>query len=238
MKQKHWLSRQQGITLVGLLVGLLVGMIAILGMLTLYRTAVQVTTQSGEYARITGDRSAAMVTAHRVLQNIGFGVSSSGLSDSNVLQECESIELSGGNYQLSNCDAAGNGQYNILVWRYETLELPGAPAEGWCEGLAINASGSLLYLRPQTCASLTPPAWPESDVAVLFAGSPLVGGLFHEFEVSTADCTSFGIENAAGSHSVTLIAHHPTSDDPDDYDPDTDSTFLPFRMQTCLTNLG
>ncbi|HIZ52065.1 MAG TPA: hypothetical protein IAA18_13410, partial [Candidatus Pseudomonas excrementavium] len=53
----------RGATLVSLMVGLVVSMIAVLGMLALYRTAVQVTGESTRYARVTGDRSTAIINA-------------------------------------------------------------------------------------------------------------------------------------------------------------------------------
>lgn len=233
--------RERGVTLISLLVGLIVAMIAILGMLTLYRTSVQVTAQSGEYARITGDRSAAMITAHTVLQDIGFGLANPEFGNNNVLQACKSITLSGGDYDLGNCEKADLGEHNILLWRYETLELPSAPATGLCEGLAIDEdSGTLFYLRPQSCGSLNVTTWAEADVAVLFSSPIYRGGRFHKFEITKDGCNPFGISGASGGYEVTLIAHHPTSDDPEDpnaYDPGDDSSFLPFRMQTCLTNL-
>lgn len=230
--------RERGVTLISLLVGLIVAMVSVLAMLALYRTAVQVTSQSGEYARITGDRSAAMITAHTVLQDIGFGLANPEFGNNSVLQACNSITLDAGNYQLSGCSAADENEHRILLWRYETLALPSAPATGWCEGLAIDSGGGLLYLRPQSCGSLNLATWAASDVAVLFASSSTVGGVFHRLEITRNNCSPFGIAGGAGKYEVTLVAHHPTSDDPADYNELDESTFLPFRMQTCLTNLG
>lgn len=239
MKHKPLASCQRGVTLISLLVGLVVAMIAVLAMLTLYRTAVQVTTQAEEYARITGDRSAAMVAANRVLQNIGFGVLNAQFDNSAVLQKCGSIALSSGSYQLSGCSSADPGyKPKILIWRYETFGIPTVPPTGWCEGLAIDTNGSLLYLRPQNCASLNITSWAGADVAKLFSSSALVSGVYHEFELSNDSCNPFGIDSVAAAHSISLIAHHPINDEPLTYDPSDDSSFIPFRMQTCLTNLS
>ncbi|MCK9505347.1 MAG: hypothetical protein M0Q95_14345 [Porticoccaceae bacterium] len=240
MRHKLFASRQQGVTLVSLLVGLVVAMIAILAMLTLYRTAVHVTVQSEESAQIAGDRSAAMLTAHRVLQNIGFGVLDAQLEDQDVLKQCDSISLGSGNYQLSGCDKVNPDTEidDVLIWRYETFSDPAVPPTGWCEGLAID-NGSLFYLRPQGCASLNVTSWAETEVARLFPSSARVSGGLHKLEFSADSCRPFGIQGATAAHSVSLVAHHPISDPPsEDPSESEDPIYIQFRMQTCLTNLS
>ena len=75
------LHRQRGISLISLMIGLLVSLLAVMGMMALYRTVMHTTTESGAYAQLAGDRSAALLVAHTYLQGAGFGVEDATLGD-------------------------------------------------------------------------------------------------------------------------------------------------------------
>lgn len=233
------MRRQRGVTLISLMVGLIISMVAILGMLALYKTAVQVTSESARYARVTGDRAAAILQADAVLQNIGFGLENARLSSTAI--SCSNINLNHPTYTFDQCASATPDQPAlVLLWHFTTPGPPleSAPARSICEGLAID-QGRLLYLHRLTCNNLTVlPAWNKSNVSVLFDTSGLNGGVFTNIEVKTENCAAFGVAGAgAGTMIATLEAHHPITDEAADYDPDNDHTFRRFTAHTCLTNL-
>ncbi|MCO5785410.1 hypothetical protein DHB74_03455 [Pseudomonas sp. G11-1] len=231
-------NRQCGATLVSLMVGLVVSMVAVLGMLALYRTAVQVTSESTRYARVTGDRAAAIINAETLLQNAGYGIDGAVLTSAVVL--CDDISAGSNGYQPSSCTAATvDQQQPVMIWRFATLAAPlgNGPAASRCEGLAIN-NGQLLYLHALPCASTTAlPSWSHDDVSVLFATSGLAGGVFAGIELESESCAAFGV-GGTGTVMATLEAHHPITDDPENYRPTDPATFRQFFSRTCLTNLG
>ncbi|WGK61011.1 hypothetical protein QAO71_13190 [Halopseudomonas sp. SMJS2] len=231
-------NRQCGATLVSLMVGLVVSMVAVLGMLALYRTAVQVTSESTRYARVTGDRAAAIINAETLLQNAGYGIDGAVLASAVVL--CDDISAGSNGYQPSSCTAAiVDQQQPVMIWRFATLAAPlgSGPAASRCEGLAIE-NGQLLYLHALPCASTTAlPSWSHDDVSVLFATSGLAGGVFAGIELESEPCAAFGV-GGTGTIMATLEAHHPITDDPEDYRPTDPATFRQFFSRTCLTNIG
>ncbi len=117
------MMRQRGVTLISLMVGLIISMVAVLGMLALYKTAVQVTSESARYARVTGDRAAAILQADAVLQNMGFGLESARLSSTAV--SCQGIKTNQATYAFDQCSSATPDQpTSVLLWRFVT---PGPP---------------------------------------------------------------------------------------------------------------
>ncbi|MEZ2744202.1 hypothetical protein ACBQ16_03265 [Halopseudomonas bauzanensis] len=228
----------RGATLVSLMVGLVVSMIAVLGMLALYRTAVQVTGESTRYARVTGDRSTAIINAETLLQNAGYGIDGAALTSTVVL--CDSITAGSNGYQPGSCAAATVDQRKpVMIWRFATLAAPlgSGPAASQCEGLAID-NGQLLYLHALPCANTTAlPSWSQDDVSVLFATSGLAGGVFAGIELESEPCAAFGV-GGTGAVMAILEAHHPITDNPGDYRPTDPATFRQFISRTCLTNIG
>lgn len=228
----------RGATLVSLMVGLVVSMVAVLGMLALYRTAVQVTGESTRYARVTGDRAAAIINAETLLQNAGYGIDGAALTSTVVL--CDSISAGSNGYQPGSCAAATVDQRRpVMIWRFATLAAPlgSGPAASQCEGLAID-NGQLLYLHALPCASTTAlPTWSQDDVSVLFATSGLAGGVFAGIELESEPCAAFGV-GGTGAVMAMLEAHHPITDNPEDYRPTDPATFRQFISRTCLTNIG
>src|SRR5690606_32129584 len=99
-------ARQRGISLISLMIGLLVSLLAVLGMMALYRTVMHTTTESAAYARLSGDRSAALLAAHGYLQEAGFGIEDA--ASGTDVGIC-AASTPGGQLRGGSCAASGTG---------------------------------------------------------------------------------------------------------------------------------
>jgi hypothetical protein len=68
------LSRQKGLSLIGLMIGLLISVLCILGSLTLYKNLIQVATESKLDSNHDGQLASAMLVIQLGVQNAGFGI--------------------------------------------------------------------------------------------------------------------------------------------------------------------
>lgn len=211
---------QRGVSLISLMIGLLISLIAVMGMMALYRTVVHTTADSGSFARMTGDRSAAVLTAHMHLQEAGFGIDDATLGRD--LAFC-SASLAQGQLTLGACSAARQGK--LLVWRSRT------PAQT-CAGLYITPEGDLQYLQPRVCTGTAlAGSWPEQERARLYTKN-LEGAVFDSMTLVQEACQAMGV-TGAGAVRVSLLAHHPIAEQYEAGDP---ASFLPVNSSSCLVN--
>lgn len=106
------MQKQKGESLIGLMIGLLVSMIAIAGMLMIFREVVQVSTTAGTAAKEDGERLSTLASAHLLLQKAGFGLEDPQLDTDllavNQLVWYEETEI----LQVVAAEADGNGNGN------------------------------------------------------------------------------------------------------------------------------
>ncbi|SDS65057.1 hypothetical protein SAMN05216198_2434 [Halopseudomonas litoralis] len=217
-------QRQRGISLISLMVGLLVSLLAVMGMMALYRTVMHTTAESGAYARLSSERSAALLGAHAYLQEAGFGME--GAAPGADLIVCTSNTSQG---QLRGSDCAPSGRGNLLLWRLLGVD---ENAGVQCAGLLITAAGALEHLQPQSCAGGLPSgAWSVTQRQALFTPEPTTAG-FVALELVEESCQTFGVDlGVPGAALVRLQAQHPVA-----ADPDTGTESVPVYSSTCLVN--
>lgn len=209
---------QRGISLISLMVGLLVSLLAVMGMMALYRTVMHTTAESGVYARLAGDRSAALLTAHTYLQEAGFRVEGAALGTDLAL--CNP-SMSDGRLEAGACTGAGSG--TLLLWRAITDSTH-------CAGLHITAAGALEYLSPQPCmGGLGSGDWSPEQRRELYA-STVPGAAFAALEIVTEPCQALGVAGQ-GAVQVRLQAQHPVA-----VDPGALAESVPVLSTTCLIN--
>jgi len=68
------MKHQQGLSLISLLIGLLISSIVLIGMMVIFRNTVQAVVPTAESSRSDGERASALLSAHMLLQDAGFGV--------------------------------------------------------------------------------------------------------------------------------------------------------------------
>lgn len=209
--------RQRGISLISLMVGLLVSLVAVMGMMALYRTVMHTTTESAAYARMSGDRSAALLAAHGYLQGAGFGVEDAVLGvDVGI---CSPADAGG---QLRGTDCVPDGQGRLLLWRLSDGVMR-------CAGLHITSAGGLEYLQPQNCSGLSAAGWSAAQRQSLFTPGPTAAG-FVALEWVEEPCQALGV-GSEGAVRVRLVAEHPVA-----ADPQAGSESVPIYSSTCLVN--
>lgn len=212
--------RQRGVSLVSLMIGLVISLIAVMGMMALYRTVVHTTAESGSYARMTGERSSAVLTAHIYLQEAGFGVDNAALGTD--LAFC-AASMEQERLTVTNCSTSRSGR--LLLWRMQTIGEQ-------CAGLYLTANGGVEYLQPASCTGAGLAASWDSGQRVTLYTTTMEGAVFSSIEIIEEDCQALGVAGA-GAYRVNLRAHHPLTED---YDAADASTFLPINSSTCLIN--
>lgn len=215
--------RQDGFSLVGLMVGMLLSMISILTALVLYRSIVHTSVDSRLDANLDGEMASAMSILQMELQGAGFGYAANGLS----------LFVPGG----------ANPRY--FYWRY----LDGTT--NVCRGFKVvdtNATTrKLLLLAPTTCDATTPLAsltWDDSnplselaEFRVLDATAG-VTPVLPEVTISlvTVACFPYGMTPKAQYPQITISidnaarrsAKEATATPPNN----------PFQYSFCLSNIG
>lgn len=167
-------SGQGGYTLVGMMVGLALSLLTIVAMLALYKTMIDLSSESMRSAERSGQLGAAAVAAELELQQAGFGIEQG--------EAGENLHLSAGG--------------DAVVWRFR--ELGAAAADYQCAGLRlVTATGAArgLYLLPAT------PCTSADDAALDWTspGQPVPQQLASEsaFFVATGEVGAFPLADAS-----------------------------------------
>lgn len=99
-------QKQQGLSLISLLVGLFISMLCILAGLTLYRSTLRLSTDAKLDAQIDGQVTSALLTLQHELQNAGFNMADTTVA--HITRADYTYAFKG-----SNVNAP------VLAWRYE-----------------------------------------------------------------------------------------------------------------------
>jgi Tfp pilus assembly protein PilW len=167
-------SHQRGVTLISLMVGLVISMIALLGVLTVYKNAIRNVFGSAgmvSSAAQDGQLSSGLLTAQMVLQDAGFGIgaaaaassssaasastgTSTAATSANNLTLLSSATFDGGSQQLSgtvNAISTTASAGNVLLW--ESNPNPASASASYtCMGLFSDSATNALYLLKATNA--------------------------------------------------------------------------------------
>lgn len=178
------MHRQRGISLISLLIGLLVSSIVLVGMVMVFRNTIQQVVPSAESARSEGERVSALLAAHMMLQDAGFGTDGD--------QDEHFTFLSAASLSGTTLSASGAG--TAAVWR-KTID-----TSHTCEGLYADDSGGLWRLGSTSCGStgidLASISW---NLTPLVEESRIrpddVGEIVRVIEMELVDeeCSPFGI---------------------------------------------
>jgi prepilin-type N-terminal cleavage/methylation domain-containing protein len=169
-------KKQRGVTLIELLIGLLLSSIAIAGMLLTFRSTLQVTARANPAAIADGERIAALLRTHLLLQKAGYGVDTSDI-DTLVLG-MDDLSWDG-----SGLQSGSTGLGSSLIWSSDS-NLDGVVE---CEGIVPSTGGGLVFVRADCANAATwqsaqnwvgvdlvappSPEMPEAALAVTMDGS-------------------------------------------------------------------
>ncbi|MFA5628502.1 MAG: hypothetical protein WC965_13670 [Thiohalomonadaceae bacterium] len=202
------MHRQQGVTLISLLIGLLVSTVVLIGMLVIFRNVIQTVVPASEDARSDGERVSGVLAAQIMLQDAGFGIESAPAYGTHLRVLVGATQSNGavnGGIQATS-DQTGNA----VVWRKRVDD------NDRCEGLFADRDGGLWHIvANSTCNSIdaglngtaTPliqqSRHPDGAVApITFAYTELA---------PSKECRPFGIgTGVAGKITVTIAIENST----------------------------
>ncbi len=195
--------RQQGLSLLSLMIGLVISMIVILGMMGLLSTSIKSTAGASRDARITSERTSGLLIASMRLQAAGYGIANADRNDHLLLLSSASLT----NDRLSGTAISGDGTGNALVWQTN----PAGVSQ--CGGLYAPADEDekgLYELVVKNCASVADANSTDWEIRRLIVDTkdiqdPLAVSIIVSTHDSANPCKGFGIAGA-GRLSVTLSA--------------------------------
>lgn len=187
--------RQHGFSLIGIMTGLLISTLAALSALSLYRTLVARSVESGQRANQDGHLAAGTLAAQMELQGAGFGIGTlaapaAANSDFIVLVNAaldSSGRLSG---SVQTLDTSTQASGNALVWSAN-------PTLASIECSALIASNSGLKLLRSACSAATQwnsLSWQTVSELIPPGGGMATGAMLR---AERSSCWPFGQAGAA-----------------------------------------
>lgn len=186
------MNKQRGVSLISLLIGLLISSIVLVGMMMVFRNTIQTVVPASESSRSDGERVSALLSAHMLLQDAGFGISSAEYDTHlRVLNNNTLLPLA--------MDNGSTATGNTVVW------LSKRAGNTQCNGLRADSNGGLW----QVSCSVT-----MSDITNttrLILPSRYVGDDVVPIKIvaTRTSCWPFGVE-IEGDIKVTLVIQNST----------------------------
>jgi len=191
------LRRQQGISLISLMIGLLLSMLVVLAMLSVYKSTLRVTVDAGQGAQLSGQLSTGLLAAQKKLQGAGFLIDSASYGNEIVVLSDTTLS----NNRLSGTvQSSLPGSGNAVVWREQNT----------CYGLVFT--NQILYFLSTTNAcsnastAATSVAWTSTFKLVGSAGGD--NRIAIEMVATAGDCKPFGVTDSAGALTIGLTANY------------------------------
>ncbi|MEB0150626.1 prepilin-type N-terminal cleavage/methylation domain-containing protein [Pseudomonas sp. CCC2.2] len=238
--------RQDGFTLISLMVGMVISLVSILAMLSLYKNLVHSSVVSTQSARQDGQVASGLLMAQRALMNAGFWMGSSTTRASTDVDN-NFVLLSGAtlsNGRLSGTQitqatlpllttfATAGVSANAIVWSYQTST---STATATCSGLVVS-NGALISLKgaagcTQASSQWTATTWTSTVLIEAGQVSPF-------FSVGFATCWPYerttDASNTAYRLQITMIANNSTLDP---NSPNAQPAYVTSKSTACLINL-
>ncbi len=196
--------RHQGASLISLMIGLLVSSVVVIGMMMVFRNTVQTVVPASEAARSEGERIAALLAGHLMLNDAGFGIDSPSVGNDLVM--INSAILSG------TALISDRGGGNALVWG---MNLDG---DNRCQGLLAQPDGRVLRLSSDDECTSASAQWGSlnwTGTAVVLDARLRVDGDPQRplgITVNTGTpCRPFGVGNGGVAGSVTVALTYPVN---------------------------
>lgn len=147
-------KKQEGFTLISLLVGLSISLIIIVALMSLYRTVVQASNASITRANTNGSLNNSILIAQNMLQQAGYGIvySNQATITNNVIilrnATFNSATLSGQAVKVPSSQGANSVSGNAVIWGW----IEPSTSTYYCQGL-IFYNNTLYQLNASSCTS-------------------------------------------------------------------------------------
>jgi Tfp pilus assembly protein PilW len=204
------MNDQRGMSLVSLMVGLVVSLVATVGLLSVYRNTLQVTTVAMKSGTNDSQLASLLLRTGASIEDAGYGIA--GASFGTQVVTLSGAVLNG--TTLTGTVATAGTAANAIVW----ATLNGATIQ--CAGFVAPPlpTGGVIYLQPTACAnaaSWSTLAWTSTTVAGQ-STAPI------SFTVTQQTCEPYGITATTAKYLVTISS--------------TDSIGATVSSQQCLMN--
>ncbi|MHA6909963.1 PilW family protein [Ralstonia pseudosolanacearum] len=215
----HFRTRQQGISLISLMVGQIISLLAILAMLGLFRAVSRnvFDKDTGMQPRAIQDRqvASALLTAQNMLQGAGFGIASPTVNTHFVLVNGVVLSGAGGTSTLQTTGTTlqtvglTSSTGNAIFW--ESNPTQSSSNAAWsCQGLVSNqTTGALYWLQAASGCDPLPTNWAAQQWTV----TRLVGDIalpapvtFAATAVHNSPCWPYGSEMPSTTLSTQIGA--------------------------------
>lgn len=196
------MRRSSGFTLISMMVGLLISSIAILGMMSLYKTLVHNAADSIVRSTLDGQVSSALLTAEMELQGAGFAIPGATANNDLVILANASLTADGnlnGN-KLTITSASPGSEGNAIIWG---ADISGAGYR--CSGL-LAQNGGLTLLQPTPCSAASAFSGAAWNGAQLIAENTLNDEQAVAMSAALATCWPYGKSTSASAVLVSLSA--------------------------------
>lgn len=186
-------TKQLGSTLVSLMIGLLISMLCLIALLTLFRAVMTTSVDSRQSAQQDTQLLNGLTIAQMLVQNAGFGFS----AGANIVVPQNQLSLDS-NITVNSQKAA--------LWRYYSSINNTSTLT--CQGIASvvnNNQNKLVLLKATACAqtvALNNLSW---SVDRVLATLPTTSTIL--FNLSTENCTPYGMGTAAVHPKLTITAN-------------------------------
>ena len=201
--------RQQGATLISLMIGMLISIVSALGILSLYKNLVTVSINATADASHDGQIATALMTVQLELQNAGYGIKNADSAHLNASTAGDEIRwrfLDNGKYQ---CRAIKEIAIDANTRALNLLEA------------ATNCTAT---------SDLSALQWaPVTTLTKIHRQEPMNAQIFN-FAISTASCSPYGIGKAE-KHLLAIIKAIGSADFHD-----ASSTISATEFQLCLAS--
>ncbi|MDQ9092142.1 prepilin-type N-terminal cleavage/methylation domain-containing protein [Pseudoalteromonas haloplanktis] len=186
------MNRQRGVSLISLLIGLLISSIVLIGMMMIFRNTIQTIVPASESSRSDGERMSALLSAHMLLQDGGFGIE-------NAIYDTHLKVLNNDTLVPLDIPSGSTATGNTIVW------LSSIAGNIQCNGLRADTSGGLWRVSCNTTlGDITPTArlilpsqYTDDGVAPI------------TITATRAPCWPFGI-GVEGNIMITLVLQNST----------------------------
>ncbi|HCP56016.1 MULTISPECIES: PilW family protein [Pseudomonas] len=196
------MRRSAGFTLISMMVGLLISSIAILGMMSLYKTLVHNAADSIVRSTLDGQVSSALLTAEMELQGAGFAIPGATANNDLVILANASLTADGnlnGN-KLTITSASPGSEGNAIIWG---ADISGAGYR--CSGL-LAQNGGLTLLQPTPCSAASAYSGAAWNGVQLIAENTLDDEQAVAMSAALATCWPYGKSTSASAVLVSLSA--------------------------------
>jgi len=215
-------QRQDGVTLISLLVGLVISMIVVVALMNVFRSVIRVTANANVSANSDNQLASSLLRSGMSVLDAGYGITSGKFGTHIVLISGATLSASG---TLSGTAAAAGTTANAVVWAYQYPSSTSVQCAGlYAFPSPSSTSPALAHLGPINCSDAT--GWNSATWASTTVAGQSSGAI--TFVANSTACQPLGIGALKSPYSLTMSGPSSATQS---------GTALPIAITQCLMNI-